>query len=204
MTPARAISWVQTFSIVHLTRRLTRSGDRLAADGPMAAAGIVFGCDVGAAAVTDAGTHVRTDALADLLEYEPWRDGPSRQAFVADALDRIEAGQRLCTITGLRRPTLYAWLTERPSTEAAAAMLPGVRLPEGAAIAEVGASQPPLPAKDWARAMAAIMRDAAARGTTRVYVLSPSHRPELHAAAASLGFARVAAHAHAATASATG
>ena len=56
---------------------------------------------------------IRRDALEDLLAYQPTKSGASRQAFLSDALERLEGGQHVYTHAVNGRLMHAAWLMER-------------------------------------------------------------------------------------------
>jgi CelD/BcsL family acetyltransferase involved in cellulose biosynthesis len=77
---------------------------------------------------------IHRDAPGDLLHYYPTPRRPSRQKFVAEAVNRMEDGQHLYTRVENAKLSHYAWLAERPSDELAAHILPGFALPPDSAL----------------------------------------------------------------------
>ena len=71
---------------------------------------------------------IRRDCIADLMAYHPEGGGPTRHEFLADAMLRIEGGQRVYTYAENGRLLHYAWFVAQPPKELAAA--PGFELPE--------------------------------------------------------------------------
>lgn len=69
------------------------------------------------------------DAVTDLLAYEPVVGRPSRRAFLAEALSRIEDGQHAYTCAAGGRLLHAGWMVDRPTAEMVKQVLPGVRLP---------------------------------------------------------------------------
>jgi SAM-dependent methyltransferase/RimJ/RimL family protein N-acetyltransferase len=65
-----------------------------------------------AAPPPDAAVAIRKNCVEDLLKFEPVESGQSRQAFLADALKRLEDGDHVFTISDGERLLHYGWLVE--------------------------------------------------------------------------------------------
>jgi hypothetical protein len=85
----------------------------------------VYGYAAAGAASLQVPDLIRRDCLEELLTYQPIPRSPSRQEFLAAAMERLEAGQHVYTYVQGERLLVFGWLAEEASEDT----LPGVRLP---------------------------------------------------------------------------
>lgn len=78
-------------------------------------------------------SNVRRDCIADLLCYQPRASDPSREAFLATAMARLEAGQHSYTVREGNRLIACAWLGS--TTDDAEPSVPDFDIPEATAVA---------------------------------------------------------------------
>lgn len=134
-------------------------------------------------------TRVRRDCLDDLLAYDPGAEGQSRQAFLGDALTRLEGGQHVYTVTQSGRLRRCAWVDEQPGGRDWRGALPGFTLPAHAAmisgVRDFGGSD----VAGAAELIAAVVHDLAqAPGSRQVLLTAAAEWAGICTAAEQVGF----------------
>lgn len=77
--------------------------------------------------------RVRTNALPDLLEFEPGESWQTRHAFLSGALSRLERGESVYTINIENRLALFGWLVRNQTKSFMSEVQQSLALPSGSA-----------------------------------------------------------------------
>lgn len=116
----------------------------------------------------DSATAIRKDRIEDLLAFRPAESWQSRHAFLSSALERMERGEHVFTISDGQRLLHYGWLVEEQSEAFFAEVGQPFRFPEPSPVLYDFYTDPTARGRGYYRQnLCHMLREIAAPGTAK-------------------------------------